>query len=84
VEKIKIRFDPSDNSLIVWFADPKAMAYLSPIEDDSKGDLHLIKDDSGEVIGVECHFYHVAPGDLTVEFETAALIQPSKPTHAAR
>jgi hypothetical protein len=72
MEKLKIRFDPSDNSLTVWFDDPQKMAYLSPIEE--AGDLHLIKNEAGEVIGMECMFYHVPPGEMTVEFETAPLI----------
>ena len=74
MEKLKIRFDPTDNILIVWFDDPEAMAYLSPIEEDAPGDLHLIKNDSGQVIGFECQFYHLPPGSLTVEIETAPIM----------
>ena len=74
MEKIKIRFDPTDNTLIVWFDNPQNMAYLSPIEEDAPGELHLIKNDAGQVIGFECQFYHIAPGSLTVETETAPLL----------
>ncbi len=71
MEKIKVRFDPTDNTLIVWFDDPKHMAYLSPIEEESAGEMHLIKNEAGQVIGFECQFYGSAPGSLTVEMETA-------------
>jgi hypothetical protein len=74
MEKIKIRFDPTDNTLTVWFDDPQKMAYLSPIEEDAPGDLHLIKNEAGQVIGFECQFYHLAPGSLPVEVETAPLL----------
>jgi hypothetical protein len=70
MDKIRIRFDPTDNSLFVWFADPQAMSHLSPIEDEAEGDLHLIKNEAGQVIGIECQFYHLAPGQVTVEVET--------------
>jgi hypothetical protein len=70
MEKIKIRFDPTDNTLQVWFADPQTMAYLSPLEESGEGELHLIKNEAGVVIGVECQFYHLPPGQMTVEMET--------------
>ncbi len=74
MEKIKIRFDPTDNTLTVWFDDPKMMAYLSPIEEDAPGDLHFIKNEAGQVIGLECQFYHLEPGSLPVEMETAPIM----------
>ncbi|MCX6044683.1 MAG: DUF2283 domain-containing protein [Chloroflexi bacterium] len=74
MEKIKIRFDPTDNTLQVWFADPQTMAYLSPLQEEANGDLHLIKNEAGEVIGFECQFYQIKPGQLTVELETAPLL----------
>jgi hypothetical protein len=74
MEKIKIRFDPTDNSLFVWFADPEQMAYLTPIEEDAPGDMHLIRSEDGKVIGFECRFYQLAPGQLRLETETAALL----------
>jgi hypothetical protein len=73
MDKIKIRFDPTDNTLIVWFDEPRNMAYLSPIEVESAGELHLIKNETGQAIGFECQFYAVPPGSLTVEMETAPL-----------
>jgi hypothetical protein len=54
----------------VWFDEPQKMAYLSPIEEEAEGDLHLIKNEAGQVIGFEGQFYHIAPGSLTVEMET--------------
>ena len=74
MDKIKIRFDPTDNTLIVWFDEPKNMAYLSPIEVESAGELHLIKNEAGQAIGFECQFYGTPPGSLTVEMETAPLL----------
>ena len=74
MDKLRIRFDPTDNTLIVWFDEPQTMAYLSPIEEDAPGDLHLIKNDAGQVIGFEAQFYQIAPGSLTVDMETAPLL----------
>jgi hypothetical protein len=73
MEKIRIAFDPSDNSLIIWFDNPQAMAYMTPIEDETPGDFHLIKNEAGQVIGIECMFYHLRPGSLPIELETAPL-----------
>lgn len=70
---MRIHFDPNDNSLIVWFDDPQTMAYLSPIEDDTPGDFHLIKNEAGQVIGAEFQFYHLRPGSVSLEVETASL-----------
>ena len=77
MEKIKIRFDPTDNTLQVWFAEPQTMAYLSPLEAASESELHLIKNEEGEVIGFEGQFYHLPPGQVTVEMETAPLLSPA-------
>ncbi|MBC7814811.1 MAG: hypothetical protein H7175_26880, partial [Burkholderiales bacterium] len=74
MEKIRIRFDPSANTLIVWVDSPEHMAYLSPIDEAAHGDLHLIKNKTGEVIGFECQFYRLAPGELAVELETVPLL----------
>lgn len=74
MDKIKIHFDPTDNSLIVWFDDPQKMAYLSPIEEDTPGDFHFIKAEDGRVIGFECLFYNLPPGHISVELETARLL----------
>ena len=74
MEKIKIQFDPSDNTLIVWFDEPEKMAYLSPLEENTPGDIHLIKDKSGRVIGFECLFYQLASGSVAVELESASLL----------
>jgi hypothetical protein len=79
MDKIKIRFDPTDNTLIVWFDEAQKMAYLSPIEEAADGDLHFIKNEAGQVIGFECQFYHLTPGSLTVEMETAPLLTEHSP-----
>jgi hypothetical protein len=76
MDKIRIRFDPSDNTLVVWFDDPKMMSYLSPIEEESEGELHLIKNEAGQVIGLECQFYHLPAGSLGLETENSPLILP--------
>lgn len=74
MDKLKIRFDPTDNTLIVWFDDPSAMAYLSPIEEEAPGELHLIKNEAGQVIGFECQFYQYPSGSVSVELETTPLL----------
>lgn len=71
MDRIKIRFDPTDNTLIVWLDEPQQMAYLSPIDEEAPGDLHFIKNDEGAVIGFECHFYHIASGQIALEIENA-------------
>lgn len=73
MDKIKLRFDPTDNTLQVWFDDPQRMAYLSPLEGDTPGDLFLVKDEAGRVIGLECQFYHLPPGSVAVELDSASL-----------
>jgi hypothetical protein len=74
MEKIKIHFDPTDNSLIVRFDEPQNIAYLSPIEEETPGDFFLIKNESGQVIGFECQLYHLRPGSVSVDLETAPLL----------
>lgn len=74
MDKISIQFDPTDNSLKVWFDDPEQMAYLSPIEENTPGDFHFIKAEDGRVIGFECQFYQLQPGSVSVELETARLL----------
>lgn len=82
MDKIRIRFDPTDNSLRVMFEDPESMTYLSPIEEDTPGDFHLIKNESGQVIGFEAMLYHLRPGSVSVELETAPLITERIPGKA--
>lgn len=74
MDKLRIRFDPTDNTLTVWFDDPSAMAYLSPIEERAPGELHLIKDEAGQIIGFECQFYQYPAGSVSVELETMPLL----------
>lgn len=77
MDKIRVRFDPTDNTLQVFFGDPAKMAYLSPIDDDTPEDVFLIRDENDRVIGFEGHFYHLEPGALPVEFETMPLLSPA-------
>lgn len=77
MDKIRVRFDPTDNTLQVFFGAPGKMAYLSPIDDDTPEDVFLIKDEDDRVIGFEGHFYHLEPGTLPVEFETRPLLTPA-------
>ncbi len=74
MDKIKVHFDPTDNSLIIWFDTPEKMAYLSPIEEDTPGDFHLIKAEDGRVIGIECQFYGLPSGSIALDVETARLL----------
>lgn len=73
---IKLRFDPSDNTLQGLFADPQTMAMLSPIEEQSPGDLYLIRDHTDAMIGFEVQFYQYAAGALSIEWETLPLLRP--------
>ncbi len=77
MDKIKIRFDPTDNSLIIWFDEPEKMAYLSPIEENTPGEFHLIKAENGQVIGIECQFYGLPSGSIALDVETARLLHES-------
>lgn len=47
--------------------------YPSPIEGDTPGNFHLIKNEAGQVIGAEFQFDHLRPGSVTLEMETAPL-----------
>jgi len=67
MEKIKIDFDPENNTLIIWFDEPEQMAYLSPIDEETPGDWHLIKQEDDTVIGLECQLYHIPSGSLELE-----------------
>ena len=71
MDKIKIRFDPTSNTLTIWFDDPQEMAYLSPIEEETPGEFHFIKNDAEQVIGLECQFYQIPPGRVALEIENA-------------
>ncbi len=74
MDKIKIRFEPTNNTLLIWFDNPEKMSHLSPIEDKTPGDFHLIKDENDQVIGIECQFYHIAAGTIALDVENAPLL----------
>ncbi len=44
------------------------------MEEDTPGDFHLIKNEAGQVIGAEFQFYHLRPGSISLEVETAPLV----------
>lgn len=75
MDKISVRFDPTDNTLQVFFGDPGKMAYLSPVDEVTPEDVFLIKDGDDRVIGFEGHFYHLEPGAPPVEFEMMPLLR---------
>jgi len=70
MEKITVRYEPTTNTVQLLFADVRQMAYLSPIEDKTPGDFHLMKNEAGEVMGIECMFYHLPPGSFSLDIET--------------
>ncbi len=47
--KVKILYDKTANSLVVWFDEPKKEYVASEVEDDTV----LMKDKNGKVIGLE-------------------------------
>ena len=49
VEKVRVYFDRTGNSLTVWFDDPQQEHVCEEIEDD----VVLMKDERGRVIGFE-------------------------------
>jgi len=49
MEKIKIFYDKIGNTLNVWFEDPRNEAF----SEETSGEIILIKDVSGKVIGFE-------------------------------
>ncbi len=81
MEKVKISFDPSVNSLIIWFGNPEEMDYLSPVDDDDE--LMLIKNRAGEIIGIERHFFSVPPGNMTIQVETMPFMTQDEMTGRA-
>ncbi len=71
-QRVKVIFDPSVNSLTVWFGNPAADYVATQIEDD----LVVMKDSTGRVLGFEKHFFTAAPGEVHVQLETLSLMHP--------
>jgi uncharacterized protein YuzE len=71
--RVRIRFDPTVNSLTILFGEGAAVEHLTPANPDSADEVMLMKDEAGQVIGIEIYFHDVPPGKLAVDFETAAL-----------
>ncbi len=67
--QVKIIFDPSVNSLTVWFDNPSS----EDVSTDLDNDVLLMKNKDNEVIGVEKHFFNLPPGSVQVQFETLEL-----------
>jgi uncharacterized protein YuzE len=49
VDKVRVYYDRTGNTLSVWFDDPKKEHICEEIDDD----MVLMKDESGRVIGFE-------------------------------
>lgn len=49
MEKVRVYYDRTGNSLIVWFDDPQREHVAEEIDDD----MILMKDEQGRVIGFE-------------------------------
>jgi hypothetical protein len=49
VDKVRVYYDRTGNTLTVWFDNPRKEAVCEEIDDD----VVLIKDDRGRVIGFE-------------------------------
>jgi hypothetical protein len=70
VDKVRVYYDRTGNTLSVWFGDPQKEAICEEIADD----VILVKDRRGHVIGFERLNYlskrQKAPkGHIPVEFE---------------
>jgi hypothetical protein len=69
MEKIKVYYDHTGNTLTVWFGDPTQEFVC----EETGSEVVLIKDREGNVIGFEKLNYSLpAPEDLRVSFETVS------------
>jgi hypothetical protein len=69
MEKIKVYYDHTGNTLTVWFGDPTKEFVC----EETGSEVVLIKDREGNVIGFEKLNYSLpAPEDLRVSFETVS------------
>lgn len=82
MEQIKLTFDSNNNTLMLWFDDPSEMAYLSPIDEDTPGDWHLLKSEDGQVIGLECQLYHKPLGSFLLDIEQVVMPVPNIKAYA--
>ncbi len=68
MDEIKVFYDRTGNSLIVWFDDPQKEAIAEEFDED----VVLMKDKDGRVIGIErMNFKQVESGKLRWAFEEA-------------
>lgn len=67
MEKVKISYDKTGNTLTVWFAEP-TNEYVC---EETGEEVVLMKDKEGHVIGFEkLNFSHKNPEEVNVLFET--------------
>lgn len=76
-QRVKIIFDPSVNSLTVWFGSPGVDYVATQLADD----LVILKNADGDVLGFEKHFFAAAPGEVNVQLETLSLLNPADFLH---
>jgi uncharacterized protein YuzE len=70
MDKVRVYYDRTGNTLSVWFDDPQKEAICEEIADD----VILVKDRRGHVIGFERLNYvskrrHASEGHVPIEFE---------------
>jgi hypothetical protein len=67
MEKVKVSYDRTGNTLTVWFGDPATES----ICEETSEEIILIKDKTGQVIGFEkLNFSVPAKEELQFAFET--------------
>jgi uncharacterized protein YuzE len=70
MEKVKVYYDSTGNTLTVWFGDPQD-EYIC---EETGDEVVLMKDKSGKVIGFEkLNFSVSAPKKLQFAFETVSV-----------
>ncbi len=68
--EVKVFYDPTGNTLTVWFGNPQE----EHICEETGDEVILMKDISGRVIGFEkLNFSHSESGPLRVAFEALAV-----------
>ena len=64
--QVKVCFDPFGNTLTVWFGNPSDEVVI----EETGAEIILMKDNNGQVIGVEKLNFTSQPGIVRVQFET--------------
>jgi uncharacterized protein YuzE len=69
MEKVRVYYDRTGNTLTVWFGDPATESVC----EETGEEVILIKDKAGQVIGFEkLNFSVPAPEELQFAFETVS------------